>query len=157
MWMKGDSIICRSWASLKAPEPPRAWQQWSSPAHFRQRKPSISSGRGCPPPCPSSASPHPYTSICCPDSQLPSCAPVSPCGSFDTLPFCSREKSQYQCWVMGRQTLPLPTARCVSSRILPQGSQAIPLPMSLTRQLGLGLSRGTDSKTPGFLGTWAMP
>lgn len=32
------------------------------------------------------------TSICCPDSQLPSCAPVSPRGSFDMLPFCSRKK-----------------------------------------------------------------
>lgn len=94
MRMKGDSIISRSQASLKAPEPPQAWQQWSSPAPFHQRKPSISSGRGCPPPCLSQLgfTPPLNTSICCPDSQLPSCAPVSPHGSFDMLPFCSRKK-----------------------------------------------------------------
>ena len=103
------------------------------------------------------ATPPLNTSICCPVSQLPSCAPVSPCGSFDMLPFCSRRKSQYQCRVMGRQTLPLPTASCVSSLIPAQGSQAIPLLMSLSRQLRLGPSRGTDSKTPGFLGIRDMP
>ena len=156
--MKGDSIISRSQASLKSPKPPQAWQQWSSPAPVHQRKPSISSGRGCPPPCPSFASPHPK--IPASVAQTVSCQAVPqslPVVHLICCHFVLEKKSQYHCRVMGRQTLPLPAASCVSSLIPVQGSQAIQLLMSLTRQLRLGPSRGTDGKTPGFLGTRDMP
>lgn len=147
LWISGFYRNSRPSASLAA-------VVFTAP-HCQQRKPPISSVRGCPP-SPSSTSPHLQTQHLLPRQSAAKLCPSLSLASFDTLPLCFGRKASISAGPQGGRFASANCQLCSVSLVLLWGSQVIPL-QSLTRQLPLGPWGGTDSKTAGFLGTRDTP
>ena len=133
-------------------------QQGFSLAPLRQRKQPINSLRGCLPPPPQLYLPlPPNPSICCSDSQLPSCGQLSPWVHLIRYHFVFEEKLVSGPGPGEADSASANCQPCTISLILPWESQVIPLQRVSYQTAAIRTLWRHRQQIPGFVGPGPCP